>query len=131
MPKIIVLKCEELPSEEMTELCNVKTKLIKTGIGDIIVKIYGEVLDTDTFIIRELTKAQLDPSFISNVNNLLSTHRHEIVSTLLKEADVDIPVCTSTEDTGCITIKVSTKNETKRIAIYHIDLDGNYIKIYP
>jgi hypothetical protein len=131
MTKIIVLKCEELPSEEMAELCEVKTKLVKTGIGDLIVKTYDKMLVTDTFIVKELTKTQLDPSFISEVNDKLSLHRREIVSMLLREADVDIPVCTSTEDRECITIKVSTKNETKRIGIYYIDAEGNYAKIYP
>jgi hypothetical protein len=130
MPKVIVLKCEELPSEEMAGLCEVRDKLTRTGVGDLAIKIYGEMLDRDTAIIESMTKAQLDPSFISEVSDKLAEHRRELLVMLFEEADVDIPVCTSTEDRGCITIRVVTRGETRRIGIYYVDEEGNYVRIY-
>ena len=135
MPKVIVLKCEELPSEEMAELCEVREKLVKTGIGDLLIKVFDKILDHDTYILEELTKAQLDPSFVSDMGDKLVEHRREKISMILGEADVDIPVCGSAEDRGCITIRATTRREmgreVRRIGIYYIDSEGNYVRIYP
>jgi len=135
VPKIIALKCEEPQSEEVAELCEVREKLVKTGIGDLLVKVFNKMLDHDTYILEELTKARLDPSFISDMGERLIEHRREKISMILGEAGVDIPVCGLTEDRECITMKRATRREmgreVRRVGIYYVDSEGNYVRIYP
>lgn len=131
MPKVIVLKCEETKPEEAVELCEIRNKLTESGIGELLIKIYDELIDRDTLILEEMTKAQLYPTFVSDINHMLIEHRLELVSALLREADIDVKVCESTEDRECITVKRSTKREVRSIVIYYINAEGDFIRVYP
>jgi hypothetical protein len=115
----------------MIELCEINIKLAETGMGELILHIYGEMLDSDTYVINELAKAQIETSFISEVNEKLINRRHEILSMLLEKAGIDIPACTSEEDRRCITIGVYVGKAKRYIAIFYVDDEGNHVKIYP
>jgi hypothetical protein len=131
LPKIIVLKCEETKPEEAVELCDIRDKLTESGIGELLIKIYDELIDRDTSILEEMNKAQLDPTFVSDINHMLIEHRLELVSALLREADIDVKACESAEDRECITVRVLTKREVRRIGVYYINAEGDFIRVYP
>jgi len=131
VPKIILLKCGETPSEEMAELCEINIKLAETGMGELILRVYDSMLDSDTYIIGELAKAEMDTSFISSVNEKLIIRRHDVLAMLLEKAGVDISACTYDYDRSCITVGVREGREKRFIALFYVDEEGNYIKIYP
>lgn len=131
MPKVILLKCGDSIRNGMEELCEINTKLAETGMGELILMIYTEMLDSDTYIVNELAKAQMDTSFISTVNEKLIHRRHDILAMLLEKAGIDIPVCTYDDDRKCITIGVRIGREKRLVAMFYVDEEGNRIKIYP
>jgi len=132
--KMLQLKCQpELP-EEQAFLCDVKEKLKESGIGDIIIGSFIKIADAESYTIDKLNKTQQDPRVVSDVSNLFKSFEHDFVSMLLKEIDVDIPVCSSSDDKECLTIKAKMPREETAeywtAYIVYIDEEGNYIVVY-
>jgi hypothetical protein len=127
MSKARSLKCDEVESVEEAELCEIRDKLTATGLGDLILNVYGEMLDRDRLVLDMLAVARVDPLAISELEGRMDELRHRVLEVLLDRAGITIPACTPAHMYDCIVVKA----RDRRLGLHYVTAEGDYVKLYP
>jgi hypothetical protein len=128
------LICDANVSEDLVYLCDVRSRLKETGVGDIIVGSFMRMADAESYAIDKLSKVYPESRVISDVSNLFKSFEHDFISLLLREVGIDTPVCSGVDDRECLTVKTKLTtvggHEYWSVYIIYIDSDGKHIIVY-
>jgi len=128
------LICDVNVPEDLVYLCEVRSRLKETGIGDIVIGSFMRMAEVESYVIDRLSKVYPESHVISDVNNLFKSFEHDFISLLFREAGIDTPICVGVDDRECLMVKTKLttvgKHEYWTAYIIYVDKDGRHIVVY-
>jgi len=128
------LICGANVPEDLVYLCEVRSRLKETGVGDIVIGSFMRMAEVESYVIDRLSKVYPESHVISDVNNLFKSFERDFISLLFREAGIDTPVCASADDRECLMVKTKLitvgKHEYWTAHIVYVDRDGRYTIVY-
>jgi len=132
--KVYELRCLPEVPEEYAFLCDIKKKLEETGVGGVLVSLILDIGSSQADAVNLLSNIPQASEIIPDINKMFENFKHDLITTILKTVDIDVPVCYSSHDRECLTVRVKAlpKNKPQLFTseLVYIDEDGNYIIVY-
>jgi hypothetical protein len=129
--KVHELKCAPEVPEGWAFLCDIKRKLTETGVCGALVSSLLDVAAAESTAMNLLSNIPQTSDIILDVSVLYDNFKHDLIATILRAVDIDVPVCSNHHDRECLTVNVRAypKKRPWHLTgeLVYVDAEGNYI----
>jgi len=132
--KVYELRCLPEVPEDWAFLCNIRKRLDETGVGGVLVSSLLDVGVAESTTINLLSNIPQASDIISDVSKLYENFKHDLITMILRTVDIDVPVCSGSNDRDCLMVRVKMvpkrKPEWYTAELVYVDAEGNYVVVY-